>query len=374
LVIDALRGFAALYVLVYHNILVPDTKLILPKLIAPILLKGGSGVTLFFIISAVTLCYTLQSHKHEHQTTFKFYIRRFFRIAPLFYGWLLISALWQFRNKITIFKWLVLSNAAFVFNFFPGKQWGIVPASWTLGIEMIFYLLFPLIFYFVSNLSRAIIFLCISIVVALLHYFLIQHLSLSFHVEKYVIYLSLFHQLPVFAVGVITYFIYKKLSQCTITSSKKWGTLLLLAGITGFIILPYFFQGPSIIFLYPMSIVYSFIAIGLFLYPYKIFVNRLSIFFGMISYSLYLNHPWIIYYSNRLYEFIYSNSGNNAISLVICISITLICVTSISYLTYRFIEKPGILFGKKIIKGIKAKTSVALVFSEVPAIKQYSEQ
>jgi pyruvate dehydrogenase E1 component len=44
--IDSLRGLAALYVLVYHLVLVPNPDLAMPGWIRPIIMNGGSGVTL----------------------------------------------------------------------------------------------------------------------------------------------------------------------------------------------------------------------------------------------------------------------------------------------------------------------------------------
>jgi peptidoglycan/LPS O-acetylase OafA/YrhL len=53
--IDALRGLAALYVLLFHFVMIPQPKLYVPPAIRPLVLNGWSGVTLFFVISAFTL-------------------------------------------------------------------------------------------------------------------------------------------------------------------------------------------------------------------------------------------------------------------------------------------------------------------------------
>ena len=89
--IDALRGIAALYVLVYHVALIPQPNLGVPSWAARYVLTGGTGVTLFFIVSAFCLCLSMRTHQDEPSPTMRFYVRRVFRIVPLFYLWLAAS-------------------------------------------------------------------------------------------------------------------------------------------------------------------------------------------------------------------------------------------------------------------------------------------
>lgn len=70
--IDALRGYAASFVLIFHIIYIPIPNLIYPRLLHPILELGYSGVTLFFIISAFTLCLTLDGRMEEKNWVFNF--------------------------------------------------------------------------------------------------------------------------------------------------------------------------------------------------------------------------------------------------------------------------------------------------------------
>lgn len=76
--IDALRGYAILGVIATHAAG--------PELAWPLRLvtdQGARGVQLFFVVSALTL-----SWRERHDGVVPFYIRRFFRIAPMF--WLAI--------------------------------------------------------------------------------------------------------------------------------------------------------------------------------------------------------------------------------------------------------------------------------------------
>jgi peptidoglycan/LPS O-acetylase OafA/YrhL len=49
--VDALRGVAAMYVFLYHLALIPQPSLAVPSWAARYVLTGGTGVTLFLIIS-----------------------------------------------------------------------------------------------------------------------------------------------------------------------------------------------------------------------------------------------------------------------------------------------------------------------------------
>ena len=97
--LDALRGIAALLVLSVHMSMLS------------VLLNGRGfsigayGVQLFYILSALTLF--LSSSKRfssEERPIFKFFIRRFFRIAPLFYLTVIVAFLFTIDSSNHLFK------------------------------------------------------------------------------------------------------------------------------------------------------------------------------------------------------------------------------------------------------------------------------
>jgi peptidoglycan/LPS O-acetylase OafA/YrhL len=78
--IDALRGLAVLGVVSVHT-----TQLVRPASagLQTLASAGGSGVQLFYLASALTLFLSLDTRKStERNSTLKFFIRRYFRIAP----------------------------------------------------------------------------------------------------------------------------------------------------------------------------------------------------------------------------------------------------------------------------------------------------
>ncbi|MFT9296220.1 MAG: hypothetical protein ABF544_10880, partial [Acetobacter orientalis] len=93
---------------------------------------GTMGVELFFVISSFSLCLSMAGHQKEKYPLVGFALRRFFRIAPLFYVMILST---NFFNPAGFpYNWkTILANIFFIFNFFPGYgfQTSIVLPGWT---------------------------------------------------------------------------------------------------------------------------------------------------------------------------------------------------------------------------------------------------
>jgi exopolysaccharide production protein ExoZ len=148
--LDTLRGVAILLVVVVHCAQVATS--IVPGLQSFAIHYGELGVQLFFIVSAYTMMLTF-GDRVDLAAAGSFYIRRVFRIVPLF--WIAILAyvlltrgegfkLWapggiNVRDVVLTFFFLQSSSVT-AFN-------SVVPGGWSIAVEMQFYLLFPLILY-----------------------------------------------------------------------------------------------------------------------------------------------------------------------------------------------------------------------------------
>lgn len=79
--LDALRGLAAVAVVAVHTV-----QNFSGASLTPLLGLGAFGVQLFYIVSAYSLCLSFaQRVDNEHHPLRKYLLRRFFRIAPLFW-------------------------------------------------------------------------------------------------------------------------------------------------------------------------------------------------------------------------------------------------------------------------------------------------
>lgn len=141
--VDRLRGIAILMVIAMHYLQV---------FASPVVRDwneiGQIGVQLLFVVSAFTLCLSADNRRDEPQRLWAYAVRRYFRIAPvyyvgiLFYWWLFTAsgegAPYTLRN--------VLANVFLVHGLVPEANNNVVPGGWTIATEVLFYAAFPLLY------------------------------------------------------------------------------------------------------------------------------------------------------------------------------------------------------------------------------------
>lgn len=354
--LDALRGYAAFYVVFYHMVLLSSPHLQIPSWLKLYISTGGIGVTLFFVLSAFALCYSMDLRKKQQSELKDFYIRRFFRIAPLFY----LMMVFYYVRDIGLFGvyhdfFTVMKSALFVFNFSPSDMEGYVWASWTIGVEMLFYLVFPLIYRYTKDFLSALSFFFIAVLLSWAWGFVLDHYAILYgYIEegqrsKMDSYSFLSH-LPTFALGIVAYHLFNILhNRLNDDQKSKLGIVLLaffaymytalmsgeIKGLwSGFV-----WQG----------LAYCVLLIGLGLAPLKTMVNNSSVKLGKMSYSLYLLHPTLVYLMSPIFQEIYAFTPSVTLAFLLCCMVTFIILSSMSFLTYHFVERKGVRFGEALI-------------------------
>jgi peptidoglycan/LPS O-acetylase OafA/YrhL len=339
--LESLRGGAAVYVMLYHLALLPSPALRVPVWAASVILTGGTGVTLFFIASAFSLCCAARPGEDRGRGLAAFALRRFFRIAPLFYAVLAASLVrdeWVFGVTHNLAE--TLANLMFVFNLWPGHQDGIVWASWTIGVEVLFYAAFPFILVRAATISRAAIGALLMLLVALALPSQGQH--------------SVIHNLPIFVAGILTYRIFERLTH----PHRAIGAALIIGALSLYAVMlrgalgrdPYYWQ----------TVVYGAIVLGLAIYPTRMIVNRATLYLGRISYSFYLLHPTIVYALIPFYRRVEAQGWLPTISFGICAAVTIAAVSAAATATYNLIEEPSIRLGKMLTALITTSRPILL--------------
>jgi peptidoglycan/LPS O-acetylase OafA/YrhL len=79
----------------------------------------------------------------------------------------------------------ILANLTFVFNLWPGHEEGIAWASWTIGVEMLFYIIFPALAARASTIPTAAVAVLLSLLLALIYEAILHHLSLRSAQDQY---------------------------------------------------------------------------------------------------------------------------------------------------------------------------------------------
>ncbi|RNE88923.1 acyltransferase [Marichromatium sp. AB31] len=357
--LDALRGFAACYVLVYHLALIPSPHLEFPGWMALYAASGGTGVTLFFVLSAFALAYSLDARHDEPHRVRRFYLRRFFRIAPLFYCMLLL----YYGRDLMMFDVAhsfeeVLINVSLLFNLSPTYMAGYVWASWTIGVEVLVYLVFPLVHHRIRTLPAALGLLAVAAAIAALWDALVPTLGVSSgllrpeQVES-VKSIGLLRHLPAFVLGLVSYRIFRDhLPRLGTATKRALGALLLLLFValyTGLLTgkLP---AGRELLSTW-LALSYALLVLGLAAWPTRLLVNRASVATGKISYSIYLLHPTLILLLAPVYHWLYQKIDDVSLAYGSALLITAVPLFALSWLSYRHIERPGIAWGERLIGG-----------------------
>jgi peptidoglycan/LPS O-acetylase OafA/YrhL len=156
--LDGIRGIAILLVIVWHYVVVPGITSNSEIVAVGLNLLGNtwSGVDLFFVLSGFLIGGILIDNRDARNYFKTFYLRRFFRIVPLYFGWialfiLLTAILAKFvfipeelaTNAIPLWTYFTFTqNIAMALQGEFGGEW--LAVTWSLAIEEQFYLIMPL--------------------------------------------------------------------------------------------------------------------------------------------------------------------------------------------------------------------------------------
>lgn len=310
--LDGLRAIAALSVFFFHVtnwFSYPKTTFY--NKVQVVFSFGGSGgilgVTFFFILSwfLITFLMFQEKQKYGNVNIGNFYVRRLLRIWPLYYLTLLIGFVIypnlssiignNYQEKANIILYLVFgTNYDHIFNAHPST--GILGVQWSVAVEEQFYLIWPILFYFVGN-KKYFLYACTLLFIASEIFWLNQtdwatkyyHLFSNirflafggfcgyicfFYSEKVTSALRRLHKnthIIIYIICLLLLLTYQKLSEIN-------GMQIILHS------LPYLFFG--------FVIIEQNYSINSF---FKISSLKLLTYFGKISYGIYLLHMVAVY-------------------------------------------------------------------------------
>ncbi|MEY8215452.1 MAG: acyltransferase, partial [Colwellia sp.] len=328
--IDSIRGIAILMVILVHT----SQSLTLPEgWLQLVSSYGQMGVQLFFVASAYTLCLTFEKRGREDNALANFYIRRFFRIAPIYYlGILCYFLLRTFEGYLKVGQVAipeqytavnVLANFAFINGLYEPANNNIVPGGWSIGTEMLFYLVFPFFMALTSKfLTRKIWAISLPFIVVVSSISIWELAGYSVTNNDF-LYFSILNQSSVFAVGISLYFIHTYHAH-----------LISHVGLAKLVMLTI---GLSILSLYVGWIRYveqafilvPFLAAASFLFLVEIFKrinsNKLQLLqkIGQRSYSMYIMHFVFAHQvSGVINKKLFIEHIGSELSLVVCYLMT----------------------------------------------------
>jgi peptidoglycan/LPS O-acetylase OafA/YrhL len=348
--IDALRGYAILAVILFHtNQFIPNSYPPLHRIAS----FGGSGVELFFVISAFTLFWSLRNRQSSDRRPLPaFFARRLFRVAPAFWVAILFYLghpdFWrdQFApDGVGVPQ--ILTTIFFVHGWYPTTINSVVPGGWSIAAEMMFYLTVPLLFRYIRTFRAALILAVCSSILAAIGRPIAVHLISPHFPSAWGGLIQLFvgftfpSQFPCFCWGIVLYHVQVDERQ------TDWRRLTLVLACVAAL-----FLGPADLFLAAASMVVAWL---LAMRPLSVFTGRIVRYIGLVSYSAYLWHFCIL---DRLAVFVlpamrtasHDPHTLGTLRLVALYSVVVVVTVLVASLSYFVIERPFMNLGGWLIR------------------------
>lgn len=352
-VLDILRGFSALTVVIYHCIehykwdsFPRDWPLVWFR-------YGWMGVDIFFVLSGLVIGLSafskLNSQARERGFVRSFMAKRLLRIAPLHYLTLIaVVVIVSPRTWSIDLAKDVGAHLLFIHNLFPEFHGSINASNWSLGVELQFYILVALLARWLFQIRWHTL-----ILLAILISWSWRLICLSIYggsngtsFDGFKLFFSttqLAGLLDEFAMGLILAKLCLSPAWPRITSLKIWRKLIILTGsilLLSATLLGY--QRHATYWNYPFMVIAFKTLLGLsfagiifsliIIYPGKSLPRATAplAYLGIISYGIYLWHLPVLTLIGAHF------SGNPFKATTVVIAITLILSTT----SWHFFEKP----------------------------------
>jgi peptidoglycan/LPS O-acetylase OafA/YrhL len=340
--LDTLRGVAIALVILFHV----QLHFGAPGVVGKLALLGYNGVQLFFIVSGITMCYMWAQRRKESRETTKFLIRRICRIAPPFWFAILFYMAWRHTGLTNLAPAGALDVAltALLLHGFSANAINlVVPGGWSIAVEAMFYVLFPLMVMRLTTASQRLWAAFIIYLVCTVGAYLLKR---EFAVDETVIYYSLLTQLPIFVVAMALYTVLFSGKPAPVKTALvigiAWGAIAWLGRSMGWPTRPGLWA--------EIVLMLGFAAAILQRHEW-----RPLAFLGRISYSAYLFHFAVI----DLLALCLPHSGGLA-TFALGLAGTLVGTIAVAWLSSRTLEAWAVDLGRSLVARLDASSRGAV--------------
>lgn len=357
--LDYLRGCMALAIMFYHfytwSLGHPDGNSVLGRL-------GIYGVSIFYILSGISLYVAYIETSWNRSELLTFWKRRLLRIAPVY--WVAcIAVLLLLKGYRTHSMETILGNLTLTFGFLDYTHY-IPTGGWSIGNEICFYLVFPILIISSRNIY-AFTLLSIILLAAYVQFAFFTLSEDSTLALQWKLYIHPLNQAFLFAGGIILAKISSHVRFLKLTNTASVALLavslggLFLYGNTPDAIGLVTSTNRLIFTAFCLAACYACFHINT---TGKSMIEKVLKHLGEISYSVYMLHGFLfLYLQKHLYKGFVKNLTLSEFAFCIVAPIVLITATY----CFRKIEKPFIRLGK-LTSGSLGKR-LKLAFSRQPA-------
>lgn len=329
--LDWLRGLMAFAIMIYHLI---SWKLFHPEAGSILGNFGIYGVSIFFVLSGLSMGIVYNNFIKGLKTSIVFFIRRLFRLLPLL--WIAVAVVvgidYLVRGELDIYK--VFLNITLLFGFVAPSEY-INVGAWSIGNETFYYAFTPLLIMLYAK-HKQLGNLAVLTLVAVGMYFAFFAIDSGSNIkDQWDIYINPFNNFFLYACGLALYYNFHDLQM------KNTANLLIVASLLVLCFYPV--AGDQINIITGINrVIFAAASIALTLGFYKLEVDLPTWFakpfanLGEATYGVYLLHPVIFMFTKKL-----------PIAPISCVIITAILTIIAANISYRLYEKPFIKLGKK---------------------------
>ena len=357
--LDGLRGIAALWVLLHHAFILVGGRG------APILSWGKLAVDLFMVLSGFLMAhhYLLRQSTRpwaSPSTWADFWVRRWFRISPLYFLLLaaallcgpyigahrdLVAAVWPATatlaaryNDSSLTNMLL--HVSYLFGVLPDYAFRTALPDWSIGLEMQFYLAFPFMMLLLNRFGAlraglGLVVLCLALRMAFSHFFR------SFPMPSF-----LPMKLFVFMIGIW-------IAMALASRAPGWNKYLLASLAVSLLYIRVDRSTEAVARVALVGAIFYMVSPGhqdIRERIKELLSNRVARFMGDTSYGLYLLHLLLLIpLAGWLSTFPAFVAQHVAVRLAICASLIAPPAYLGAWLLYRCIELPGIAAGKRVL-------------------------
>lgn len=351
--LDIARAVAISLVVFAHSLWISD---FFPPVVSWLMqLSGTIGVEIFFVISGFLIgkivLRMLEKEDFSFSVIMDFLKRRWFRTLPNYYLILFVNVLlWYFIYK-------EIPEKLYLYFVYLQNLTQTSPdfyrVSWSLAVEQFCYIIGPFTLLFLvsifPNANRRYLFLGMSLFMIALFFGTRMHFNATHTLTSIVDWNQSVRKVTIYRLDAIYYgfILYYLYSGNLIV--EKWNSVLFVSGLLGIFILhilifalgvqaenhPFFF---NVLYL-PLNSIAICLTIP-FLVTIKIeesFFLKCTVLLSIVSYSIYLLHYTVILHAMKV---LFPSENLRGVSLFGYTFIYWLLVVVLSYLLYRFFEKP----------------------------------
>ena len=330
---------------------------------------GWSGVDLFFVLSGFLIGGILLDARTSAHYFKVFYMRRVFRILPIYYAWILAYLVWMYMIVPSLHsgipgaaetRWyqvcahfLFLQNLGFVRYVGLGVPW--LVSTWSLAVEEQFYLVAPPVIRFLSERMLA-VFLGLTIIGAPLLRLLVRsqpHLDVGTNLD--LAYILMPCRADALAIGVVAAVLWRKDAfRAWLSAHGRLLHGLLGLSFAGVIALQAFSPDQHSIAMQAfgydwLAVFYALILISVLARPggtIAWFARRRGLGeLGRVSYCLYLIHQLANGLSHRLLQLVI---GSNPVWEVLAAPLLAFALSyAVATLSWKYFENPLLRLGHR---------------------------